>query len=268
MESQKIENTSADDTATSADSTPALNLLCPICNEFYRASDQVCGISTCGHVFHKYCLGRWLNRSLTCPQCRTCCHKHLVFRLHLNFTAAAENKGDEKPSETKFYKMDEHFKWVPMNLDEDSNTEDSYVPPEGALQSGVNENGNASYVARAYFNNDRLPAHFVPKEKVAYGGWNGEVYTFTDGVELLVLKDCDYEWVDGQDGSYPEDALPTGYSHWGEVTYTGRAELKGIMQLGKVHPSYKKIFIPHCGREIGIRSYEVLVLTPRKQPDQ
>ncbi|XP_037714116.1 uncharacterized protein LOC119549883 [Drosophila subpulchrella] len=261
MESQNIENTSAND-KTSADSTPALNLLCPICNEFYRASDQVCGISTCGHVFHKHCLSRWLKRSLTCPQCRACCHKQLVFRIHLNFTPATENKEDEKPSETKFYKMDEHFKWMPLNL------EDSYLPPEGALQSGVNQNGNAAYVARAYFNNDRLPAHYVPKEKVAYGAWNGNVYTFTDGVELLVLKDCDYEWVDGQNGSYPEDALPTGYSHWGEITYTGRAELKGVMRLGKVHPSYKVIFIPHRGREIGIRSYEVLVLTPRKQSDQ
>ncbi|XP_016967672.1 uncharacterized protein LOC108036193 [Drosophila biarmipes] len=267
MESPKSENKSADDTIRSADSSPASNVMCSICNESLRASDQVCGINTCGHVFHENCLSHWLTGSLTCPQCQACCPRHLVFRLHLNFTSVPET-GHENPSEIKFFKMDTHFQWVPMNLDEDATTEDSYLPPEGALQSGVNENGNASYVARAYFNNDRLPAHYVPKEKVAYGGWGGEAYALTGGVEVLVLKDCDYEWVDGQQGSYPEEALPTGYSHWGEVTYTGRDELEGIMRLGKVHPSLKQILIPHRRQEVGVNAYEVLVLTPRKRPNQ
>ncbi|XP_017077688.1 uncharacterized protein LOC108112370 [Drosophila eugracilis] len=263
MESQKVETTSADDTISAADSSPALNVLCSICDAFLRANDIVCNTNKCGHVFHKNCLTSWLDSSLTCPQCQTPCDQNLITRIYLNF-AEATKACDETPSVTKFYKMDTHFEWVPMNLDEDSRTEDSHLTPAGALRCGVNEKGHPTYVARAYFNNDRLPAHYVPKEKVAYGGWDGHAYALTDGVEVLVLKDCDHEWVDGNDGSYPEDSLPTGYSHWGEVTYTGRGWHEGVLRLGKVHPSHKKMFVPHQDEEVGLKEYEVLVITPRQ----
>lgn len=39
---------------------------CPICRE------DSCDCRTeCGHTFHRSCLGEWLERSDTCPSCRT-----------------------------------------------------------------------------------------------------------------------------------------------------------------------------------------------------
>ncbi|XP_026836018.1 uncharacterized protein LOC113564260 [Drosophila erecta] len=262
MEGQKAENNSADDAIRPTDSAPALNVLCSVCKEFFRANDNVCHSNRCGHAFHSSCLSRWLSRSLTCPQCRTACGRS-ASRLYLNFAQVTETC-DDPPSDDKFYKMDEHFEWRPMELDEDSRSEYSHLLSDEAVQCGFDDEGNPAYVARAYFDNDRLPAHYVPRKKVAFGGWNGLAYALTDGVELLVLKDCDHQWVDGTNGSYPQDALPTGYSHWGEVTYTGRALYKGVLRLGKVHPSYNRIFIPHKGKEVGGLVYEVLVLTPRE----
>ncbi|XP_016967671.1 uncharacterized protein LOC108036191 [Drosophila biarmipes] len=267
MESHKTESSSADNTTKAADSLPALKLLCSICSEFFRGRDRICSINTCGHVFHQNCLRRWLKRSTTCPQCRASCHWQLVSRLHLNFGAVTE-LCDKESTEAESHETDAPFQWVPMNLNGDTSTEDSYLPPEGALQCAVSDRGNPSYVARTYLEYDRLPAHYVPTEKVAHGGWNGKVYTFTEGVEVLVLKDCDYEWVAGRHGSYPENALPTGYARWDEVTYTGRGVCNTTMRLGKVHPSYRALFIPIWSREFGVSSYEVLVLTPRNQPDQ
>ncbi|XP_039481415.1 uncharacterized protein LOC120445225 [Drosophila santomea] len=268
MESPKAENTSADDAISPTDSSPALNVLCAICNEFFRASDNVCYTNRCGHVFHSVCLTRWLRESRSCPQCRTPCVDHPLPRLYLNFTEV-DAACDDTPVEEKFYKMDTHFEWRPMRLgeDEESSSELSHLPPDEAVECGFDDEGNPAYVARVYYGNDRLPAQYVPRKKVAYAGWDGKAFPLTDGVELLVLKDCDHKWVDGSNGSYPLGALDTGYSHWGEVTYTGRAMYKGDMRLGKVHPSYNKMFIPHKGKEVDALRYQVLVLTPR-EPDQ
>lgn len=43
---------------------------CLICIEGIGSKETV--VSTnCGHVFHQYCLTSWLEKSKTCPQCRT-----------------------------------------------------------------------------------------------------------------------------------------------------------------------------------------------------
>ncbi|BFG03203.1 natterin-3 [Drosophila madeirensis] len=236
------------------ESSPPLNILCGICNEFYRANDLIFSTASCGHVFHKECLTRWLGRSPTCPQCRANCHRNRIHRIYLNFGERTEFDDQEAPKQP--------VQWVAIDLDTHS-PQDAHNVPEGALQCGTDEDGLPTYVARGYFNDDLLPASYVPQKKAAFGSWSCRSHRLVDGVEVLVLNDCDCQWVPGSTGSFPPNALQTGYSEIGEVTYTGRGVYEGITRLGKVHPSHKVMYIPHHGQEVNTSSYEVLVVTPR-----
>uniref|UniRef100_A0A1A9UFA9 RING-type domain-containing protein n=1 Tax=Glossina austeni TaxID=7395 RepID=A0A1A9UFA9_GLOAU len=60
-----------------------LNLNCAICTELFSPSDEVY-VTKCGHMFHFKCLGQWLERSKTCPQCRNKCPEHSIIRVYFN----------------------------------------------------------------------------------------------------------------------------------------------------------------------------------------
>uniref|UniRef100_W8C3A1 TRAF-interacting protein n=1 Tax=Ceratitis capitata TaxID=7213 RepID=W8C3A1_CERCA len=60
-----------------------LNLNCVICAELFAASDDV-RATNCGHMFHISCLKQWMERSKSCPQCRTKCTDRNIFRLYFN----------------------------------------------------------------------------------------------------------------------------------------------------------------------------------------
>ncbi|XP_017014758.3 uncharacterized protein [Drosophila takahashii] len=261
MESGNLEGTAtAEGAACANDSSPSLNVLCAICNEFFRANDIIFSTASCGHVFHKDCLNRWLNTSHTCPQCRGACTRNRVHRLYLNFAEPTEYDDADPPKA-------QSIEWVPMDLDRNS-FPDAHLPPEGAVQCGTNEDGLPTYVARGYYHDDLLPSVYVPEKKAAFGSHACRAHILTDDVEILVLNDCDYKWVPGAHGSYPRDALKTGYSELHEVTYTGRGLYEGVLRLGKVHPSHKVMYIPHRHQEVNVNTYEVLVVTPREQAER
>lgn len=44
---------------------------CPISLQPFIEGDNICRIVSCGHIFSRYNLNRWLTRSNTCPLCRT-----------------------------------------------------------------------------------------------------------------------------------------------------------------------------------------------------
>lgn len=48
-----------------------LNLSCPITYETFQDNSQVSRISTCGHIFNRNALTRWLSINQTCPSCRS-----------------------------------------------------------------------------------------------------------------------------------------------------------------------------------------------------
>ncbi|XP_010523136.1 PREDICTED: RING-H2 finger protein ATL16-like [Tarenaya hassleriana] len=44
---------------------------CPICLEEYAPEDKVVRLSKCKHVLHPDCIGPWLQKNPTCPNCRS-----------------------------------------------------------------------------------------------------------------------------------------------------------------------------------------------------
>ncbi|KAH8401285.1 hypothetical protein KR009_004400 [Drosophila setifemur] len=259
MESENSENDVIECAAHGNDSSPALNVMCGICNEFFRANDVIHSTPTCGHIFHKACLARWLKRSSTCPQCRSFCQKNRVHRIYLNFAERTEFDDEEPPKMA--------YQWVPMDLDEHS-SRDAHLAPEGAIQCGSDEEGHPTYVARVYLEEELLPASYVPEKKAVIASWSCQARELADGVEVLVLSDCDHKWVAGLKGSFPAEALQTGYADTGEVTYTGRGVHQGVERLGKVHPSHKVLYMAHQGIEVNTDTYEVLVVTPREHAER
>ncbi|XP_043064182.1 uncharacterized protein LOC122320110 [Drosophila ficusphila] len=223
-------------------------VVCAICSEFYSQYDVIICSTNCGHLFHKACLTRWLNISLTCPQCRASCNRNSIRRLYLNFSDSKEEKG-EGPGAM-------NIQWVPLDFN-------GKKLPKGAVKSGFDDEGNPTYVARVYLYNDLLPASYSAKYKRAQSSWDCQAFEFFAELEVLVLTDCSYKWVPGKMGSYSLDALQTGYTEDGEVTYTGRAVYEDVLRLGKVHPSHGVLYIPHRGLEVNVPDYEVLVVTPR-----
>ncbi|XP_067004019.2 E3 ubiquitin-protein ligase TRAIP [Anabrus simplex] len=67
---------------------------CVICSDLFVAVDEVYGTS-CGHLFHYLCLMQWIERSSSCPQCRTKTNQKNVHRIYFNIL---NNGTTEDPS--------------------------------------------------------------------------------------------------------------------------------------------------------------------------
>ncbi|EDW01751.1 uncharacterized protein LOC6559457 [Drosophila grimshawi] len=240
--------------ATTNSQAESLNVLCGICNEFYRPNDIIFSTASCGHVFHKDCLIRWLSRSPSCPQCRAICHRQRVHRIYLNFAECTGIEDVERPQ----------IQWVPIDLEDPT----AFTTIEGAVQCGTDHDGHDTYVARVYLHEDLLPANYVPQLKVVYAPWNCSAHRLNTDVDLLVLTDCELKWVAASDGYVPPGALKAGYSESGEALCTGRSVYEGLTLLGKVHPSHRVLYMPYRSQEVSSSNYEVLVVTPKEQAER
>ncbi|KAH8407584.1 hypothetical protein KR222_007475, partial [Zaprionus bogoriensis] len=254
-----LDNTSSGNMDSEEEAAPVtaradlLNVLCGICNEFYSANDIIHSTASCGHVFHKECLHRWLVRSPSCPQCRAVCHRQRVHRIYLNF---AERTEVEQPERLQ-------IQWMPIDLEEATGSE-----LEGAVQCGTDHDGFDTYVARVYLHDDLLPANYVPQKKAVYAPWSCQAHRLDTEVDLLVLTDCDIKWVAAENGFVPDNALKAGFSSSDEGLYTGRAVHQGLTLLGKVHPSHRVLYMPYQNQEVSSSNYEVLVVTPKEQAER
>jgi|MDSY01.1.fsa_nt_gb hypothetical protein len=57
-----------DDTRATREPNVDSGKTCSICMESILRHDVMC--LPCAHIFHRACVGRWLQRSNTCPECR------------------------------------------------------------------------------------------------------------------------------------------------------------------------------------------------------
>ncbi|XP_046603029.1 E3 ubiquitin-protein ligase TRAIP [Neodiprion virginianus] len=70
-----------------------MNITCCICAELLVPSDDVT-FTPCGHFFHFVCVTHWLERSKTCPQCRTKVTEKTIHRAYFNFSNTDTNRED------------------------------------------------------------------------------------------------------------------------------------------------------------------------------
>ncbi|XP_065215384.1 E3 ubiquitin-protein ligase TRAIP-like isoform X2 [Planococcus citri] len=91
-----------------------MNVSCTICQEFlFTGEDNEPAISStsCGHVYHSNCLFQWMERSETCPHCRTDLDQDDdVFKLNLII---------EKPSTETFDELKNRVKRLSKKIDSD-----------------------------------------------------------------------------------------------------------------------------------------------------
>ncbi|XP_050327175.1 uncharacterized protein LOC126757366 [Bactrocera neohumeralis] len=235
-----------------------LNVMCSICFDFYENSDQIYS-TTCGHIFHKKCLYIALKNSKTCPECRRPSGSNRVHPIFLNFGERTEMdlKWNESNASDAYANIPI---WTPIyGLEWNGSQRVPQPPPEPdeAIQAGTDFEGNPTYVARVYFEDDLLPAGYVPSKGVAYASHGCNGYTLSENIELL--NNFKHQWVADSNGHVPEGAVVGGYSEIGEDLYVARAQYNHKIMLGKVHPSHRVMYMPYNGIEVHTSEYEVLV---------
>ncbi|XP_065224044.1 E3 ubiquitin-protein ligase trul-1-like isoform X2 [Planococcus citri] len=92
-----------------------VQISCTICQEdlFTGEDNEAISSTKCGHVYHHRCLLQWMERSQTCPHCRTGLGNNGIFKLNLFIgeTSAA-------PSMAKFEEMENWVKHL-TNVESD-----------------------------------------------------------------------------------------------------------------------------------------------------
>lgn len=242
----------------STSSTSSLNILCAICSEYFKNTDIISSTTKCGHVFHHHCLQQWMRRSNTCPQCRANCHRHMVHRVYLNFSEPIpQDELDVEPIQT--------FDWFPI----DATVTEEEIAKFGFKLDNDGE-GNPIYAARVYYNDDLLPAYYVPKERGVYTAWGCSSHFLDEEIELLQVDNdnAEYKWVTAENGEVPEKALATGYAESGETLYISRAIFADRLRYGKLHPSHHCCYFPYEEHEKNNKTYEVLVRIPKEEKTQ
>ncbi|XP_068147807.1 natterin-3-like [Drosophila tropicalis] len=125
---------------------------------------------------------------------------------------------------------------------------DSLLPPT-AFQAGHDTDGSRIYVGRTMFEGDLAPVKVIPNKHAAYVSHGGKEHSVMH-FEVLVGKA--YAWAPSSNGCVPGHAISTGKTRMGEPLYNS-------LTVGKVHPSHGCLYVPFGGKEISIKSYEVLV---------
>ncbi|KAK9753733.1 Protein of unknown function (DUF3421) [Popillia japonica] len=140
------------------------------------------------------------------------------------------------------------YKWVPYNCS-------PHVPPN-AVVAGHDCDGSEIYIGKSRFKNDELPCKIIPKRRQAYVAFNSQEHEVKN-CEIMVESKLSWQHCDGI--RIPPTAVPGGRTATGETLYIGRAHHSGSLSVGKVHPSHRCLYIPFGGKEVPVKSFEILV---------
>ena len=79
-----------------------MSVSCCICHEDINFCEEEISVLLCGHLFHQSCIGKWLNTSSTCPECRiSVTRKNLVQKIYPSINEDANNFYRESSGEKK-----------------------------------------------------------------------------------------------------------------------------------------------------------------------
>ncbi|KAL1470139.1 hypothetical protein MTO96_040629 [Rhipicephalus appendiculatus] len=107
--------------------------------------------------------------------------------------------------------------------------------PENAVPGGDDMRGDVTYVGRAAYADEVIPG------------------------KVLVSNGAPLAWLPEANGAVPSGAIQGGKSHDGEPLYIGRAMHNGMLTIGKVHPSKRRLYVSFGCKEHTYTEYEVLV---------
>ncbi|GJQ66923.1 hypothetical protein Trydic_g7942 [Trypoxylus dichotomus] len=138
------------------------------------------------------------------------------------------------------------YKWVPYS--------GGNVPPD-AVEGGNDSDGSKIYVGRAQYNGDQIPCKVSSRRQI-YVPFNSKE---VEVKQCEIMVECKLKWQRCDGVNIPSNAIPGGKTSSGEVLYIGRANHGGALCTGKVHPSHRCLYVPFGGKEVAIKSFEILV---------
>jgi len=136
---------------------------------------------------------------------------------------------------------DAKVKWV--------DCEDGVVPA-GAIV-GTIVDGKSEFVGRGIVDDELSPGRIVRDDKCMYAPYGGKEEVLTKCQALVIQNEKPiYQWVPVEKWNLPENAIPAAKDasdHWN--IFIGRTSLHGKIRLAKIHTGYKKLYVPHHGKE-------------------
>ncbi|EDX16422.1 E3 ubiquitin-protein ligase RNF149 [Drosophila simulans] len=97
------------------------NVICTICSERFRTSDNI-QAGSCGHAFHEDCLDHWRKQSRTCPICRS--QDAAYFQLYLDFEELPEGASGQGGSWGRHNRSQGHSSSNNNNSNDNSSSDD------------------------------------------------------------------------------------------------------------------------------------------------
>lgn len=128
--------------------------------------------------------------------------------------------------------------------------------PSDAVVGGCDTDGSSIYVGRCEYNLDIIPAKVIPSKNVCFVSYCGREISMKS-YDLLCGNG--YEWKNARNGRVPSNAVVGGRTSSHEPLFIGRTSYNGSLTIGKIHPSYRCLFIPYGGVKKNFSEYEVLV---------
>ncbi|KAJ3192325.1 hypothetical protein HK101_006720 [Irineochytrium annulatum] len=148
--------------------------------------------------------------------------------------------------------------WVPF---------DKKTIPEKAWPAGYDLDGSLLYLARTLMNNGLHIGKVGLNLNVPSIPYGGKEHGVEGDVEILLIAP-NARWVQTSGNAIPSDAVVSGYEDDGRPLYAARADVgKGLFGKksscpGKAGHHISGCNVPFDGKEVGVKDFEVLCVSP------